>query len=49
MVNADKDSGDLLKVVLLEDYNVSKAEIITPGERLQNKDDLQVIEFSFRR
>ncbi|KAK5175481.1 Non-essential glycogen phosphorylase [Saxophila tyrrhenica] len=31
IVNADKDIGDLLKVVFLEDYNVSKAEIIVPA------------------
>lgn len=31
VVNADKDIGDLLKVIFLEDYNVSKAEIICPA------------------
>ena len=31
VVNHDKDVGDLLKVVYVEDYNVSKAEIIVPA------------------
>lgn len=31
VVNKDEDIGDLLKVIFLEDYNVSKAEIITPA------------------
>lgn len=34
VVNKDKDIGDLLKVVYVEDYNVSKAEIITPASDL---------------
>lgn len=31
VVNSDKDIGDLLKVVFIADYNVSKAEIIVPA------------------
>ena len=34
VVNNDKDVGDLLKVIFIEDYNVSKAEIITPASDL---------------
>ena len=31
VVNADSDIGDLLKVIYIEDYNVSKCEIIAPA------------------
>lgn len=34
VVNQDEDIGDLLKVIFLEDYNVSKAEIICPASDL---------------
>lgn len=34
VVNQDKDVGDLLKVIYVEDYNVSKAEIIIPASDL---------------
>jgi len=31
VVNNDADVGDLLKVIFIEDYNVSKCEIIVPA------------------
>lgn len=34
VINKDDDIGDLLKVVFIEDYNVSKAEIIVPASDL---------------
>lgn len=36
VVNNDKDIDNLLKVIFVPDYNVSKAEIITPGSDLSN-------------
>lgn len=36
VVNNDKDIDNLLKVVFVPDYNVSKAEIICPGSDLSN-------------
>lgn len=36
VVNKDESIGNLLKVVFIPDYNVSKAEIITPGSDLSN-------------
>ncbi|GEQ66769.1 hypothetical protein JCM33374_g432 [Metschnikowia sp. JCM 33374] len=36
VVNNDGDIGNLLKVVFIPDYNVSKAEMICPGSDLSN-------------
>lgn len=36
VVNNDKEIENLLKVVFIPDYNVSKAEVITPGSDLSN-------------
>lgn len=34
VINKDKDVGDLLKVIYVQDYNVSKAEVIIPASDL---------------